>query len=141
MFDLCFCYPTNAHLIQQWDFVLSHWKPAGIYCITSDPQASFDSKPLQKTRFIRNTDELPTRDPLILMAPRKGYTYQGRRSLKNFWHPSKCTYLFGSDHSHIGEEVSRQPDEIVYIPTDDDVEMYSHVAAAVTLYDRKVKRG
>ena len=33
------------------------------------------------------------------------------------------------------------PDYKVYIPTDTHHEMYSHVAAAVALYDRKMKCG
>lgn len=141
-FDICFSPIGSERNIDQWDFVLSHWKPDNIYLLGVEEHPWPYHNPLKKAICIRNTDWLPPGE-LVLLAPKKGKYFQGNVALPDFDHPEKCIYMFGPDHHHISNDLigQRKPDSTVYIPTDTVDEMYAFTAAAVTLYDRYVKNG
>lgn len=114
-------YPTGE-LRNQWDFVLSNFA-------------------------VDRVLHLPLKDmvedcQLVVLAPRAGRFIQGEVSLREYRHPDKALYLFGSDKEHLHPDVlCDAPSDRVFIPTATHHEMYSHVAAAVVLWDRMLKHG
>ena len=71
----------------------------------------------------------------------------GRVSLKDFAHPADdVLYVVGSDYGQLDfEALSRggylKDNDVVSIETPTSVPLWSHVALAITLYDRSVKQG
>jgi hypothetical protein len=122
----------------QWSYVFSNFLVSDIW---ERGAVDDDFKIYQPTIPVQCADELPRDRPLVLMAHPEGRYFQGIESLINFEHPDNAIYFFGASHLNVSDEDfgDRLPDYSVYIPT--KLEMYSHVAAAVTLYDRLVKRG
>jgi tRNA(Leu) C34 or U34 (ribose-2'-O)-methylase TrmL len=89
--------------------------------------------------YIIGQDELPD-VPLVLLQPDNGKFIKGTVSLEQFEHPEDCVYLFGPDTYHLHPDLlGREPDHVVYIPTDTQRDMFSFVAYAVTMWDRKMK--
>lgn len=144
MFDVCFKPPASDHDINHWSFVLSHYVPETIYLLDNHR-----GELTQKYLGIRDgieislADQLPGNLPIVFLTPHQARVVPGEVSLVDFQHPDNCIYLFGPDHEVSDEDLlgSLDPDYKVYIPTDTHHEMYSHVAAAVALYDRKMKCG
>jgi len=109
----------------------------------------YNCPPASSDTFVRGAiildspNQLPSADPIILISPKEARYMPGDKSLHKFAHPPGATYLFGPDDSHFHADlVGDLPiSSSVFIPTDTNFEMYSHVAAAVTLYDRAVKHG
>lgn len=139
MFDICLAFSSGAQWEQQWSFILSHWKPERLYILGG----KVDEKviPFRDAIYVNSAEELPEDQPLILMQPKEAYKIPGVTNLVMFKHPETCTYMFGSDNHHLTEDQlgARKPEDIVYIPTDTIDNMYSYMAGAVTLYDRKLK--
>ncbi len=114
---------TTATSENQWSYVLSHFKPSQIYLIG-------DYKTSDKI-YNNAIKGLPDKD-LIILAPKNGRYIQGEIPLNEFKHPSDAVYYFGSDREHMNNMEGTK----VYIPTDDNSEMYSWVAGAITFWDR-----
>lgn len=137
MFDICITLSKQPLLANQWSYVLSHWNIGNIYLIGENNYS--DLHHLRDGIPINNAEELPNKE-LIVLAPKDGRYVKGNESLVTFSHPKECIYLFGPDHTQLSEELGKnKPTHTVYIPTDSKHEMYAHVCAAVTLYDRKLK--
>lgn len=138
MFGVCFRYDRHGWIQNQWEFVLSHFVPDDVW-VRGAPD---DWKSYHKPVHIETAKELPKERPLIVLAHPQGRYVQGVESLGIFEHPKDAIYLFGGDDVLLTEEddLGRKPDAIVYIPVK-KYEMYSFVAAAITLYDRLVKNG
>lgn len=125
-FGVCLHAPRDRFMQNQWDYVLLHWRPDKIYVIGD----AWHSRPMSRAEpFCGEGD-------IVIMAPASGRHVRGRRSLADYSHREGVTYLFGADHEDLTIE-----GETVFIPTATDDEMHAFVAAAVTLYDRAVKRG
>lgn len=77
------------------------------------------------------------------MSPKNAVYVPGTISIHDFEHPDECCYLFGSDSAHLSIDQlgGREPDHAVYIPVDTNDTMYSFMAGAITLYDRRLTRG
>jgi hypothetical protein len=135
---VCLPHPTNGEWRNQWSYVLSHFGPEEVW-VVGEPAGE---RPLWKgARAIAGCVDLPAL-PLVVVQPRRGRYLPGRESLVGFSHPEDAIYLFGADNANMSkEDIAREPDHLVYIPTSDDHEMWSWVAGAVVLYDRMVKRG
>ncbi len=89
-------------------------------------------------------DEICPDIPLILVQSTSGILLQGKTNLVNFVHPPDALYLFGGDASKLSIESdvgTREVDDIIYIPTADDANMYSFMAGALVFYDRMIKNG
>lgn len=110
----------------QWDFVLSNFKPDEVVVLG-------DYEPTSKVlRSARRS--LPTEGERVILAPQNGRYISGTIALCDFTHPEHATYIFGPDNAHLHDI---EGDHYVYIPTDTHHEMYSWVAGAVTLWDRR----
>lgn len=131
MFGVCLAAEKNASRMQNWDYVLSHFVPDNIF-VLGDCKLPH-SKPFQDAVIIEDTDEIP--GLVTLLAPEKGRYVSGEIDLYSYRHPLSVTYVFGPDNGH----VERYHGVSVYIPTDSHDEMYSFVACAITLYDRRLK--
>ena len=59
-----------------------------------------------------------------------------------FTHPKDATYLFGPDEVPMPKAFldGRQPDHLVYVPTDTHRDMFSFVTFAVVAWDRRMKQ-
>jgi hypothetical protein len=141
MLSICIAETLQGHVLNQWSFVLSNFSIDRLFVIGD--VSNLIHKPFANTISIENASFLPTDSDLILLAPVEGRYYKGNVGLKDFSHPSNAIYLFGPNHVHLSEvEMSnRKPDYSVYIETDTKDEMFSYVAAAVTLWDRRIKNG
>lgn len=128
--------PVDEGEILQWDFVLSHWTVDDIYLIGDIPASS---KPFKEAARLPMLGNLPRDATLVCMAPAAGLHVQGDVSLSAFEHPQDAIYIFGSNHHHLQAECDF--DYKVFIETSTHHEMYSYVAAAITLYDRHKDRG
>ncbi len=129
------CFPGTME--NQWAYVLLHFTPRHVYAFDGE----LWSKPFVGASAVLSAEELP-QIPIVVLAPLNGDNVQGAISLDEFGHPAECVYLFGPDDellmpAHLGSrEYSR-----VYIKTDTTDQMWSWVAAAVTLFDRRSKGG
>jgi len=59
-------------------------------------------------------------------------------SLSDYNHPKDCVYIFGNSGSG-NAELAKTEDDIVYIPTPNDVDLFGLVAFGMVMYDRSVK--
>jgi len=145
MLAVCLSVPSNEHDINHWSFVLAHFKPDQVFLLGGLERPEF-----KKYLGIRDAEEVETADslpdlPLVVFAPPSGRVHKGEVALRDFDHSKfeDVIYLFGPDHKILDESFmgTRVPDFTVYIDTDSNDEMYSHVAAAIALYDRKKNLG
>lgn len=135
MKGVCFPYATDQN---QWDYVLSNFKPETIWILN----APEDARLPKGARRLNTAEDLPD-NPLVVLAPKEGRFVKGEMSLVDFEHPEDAVYLFGQNNQNLSElELgNRVPDHVIYIPTSDHVEMYSWTAYAVTYWDRSMKHG
>lgn len=117
-------YLEDSNSENQWSYLLSHFQSDEIYL--QGDYSTTDKIFKNVKRGIPDTD-------LILMAPKNGRYIQGEISLGDFKHPIDATYVFGSDKSYMCDMEGTK----VYIPTDTKHDMYSWVAGAITLWDRR----
>ena len=145
MLAVCLSPPSSEHDINHWSFVLAHFKPDQVFLLGGLERPEF-----KKYLGIRDAEEVDTADslpdlPLVVFAPPSGRVHKGEVALKDFDHSEfeDVIYLFGPDHKILDESFmgSRKPTISVYIETDSNDEMYSHVAAAIALCGRKMKCG
>ena len=135
MFSVCYRYDRHSWLQNQWEFVLSHFDVP----LSWIRRAPDDFNSYHKSERIETANDLP-RSPLVVLAHPEGRVYKGTVALDQFEHPHNAIYFFGGDDEINNDLGKRKPDHLVYIPAT-HYEMYSYVAAAITLYDRLVKNG
>jgi len=139
---VAFSYTEAEGLLKQWEYVLSHFRVDALYCVgTTAPPRGFV---LGAATCVQTGAELPQDMSLVLLAPLTGRIVQGTTSLVNFTHPENACYWFGDDDGNFDPDElygGRQPDHIVYVPTDTADQMYSHVTWAVVAWDRQRKGG
>lgn len=139
MASLCLALSDKPLLANQWSYVLSHFHLEQVYIIGNNKWN--DLHHLKDAISIRTCEDLPKK-PIVVLAPKDGSQVRGEQSLIDFQHSKDCIYVFGADHEALSLELVGERDyNSVYIPTDTKFEMYAHVAAAITLYDRKQKHG
>lgn len=137
---VCFRSEHRGWMQDQWSWVFSNF---GITEIWERGAGDPDAVIYQPTIKINTAAELPTSRPLIVLTPIAGRYIAGDQSLDTFIHPDDAIYLFGATQAHLSDDDDlggRSPDALVYIPTV-KLEMYSHAAGYLTLWDRYVKRG
>lgn len=131
---ICFKAERDAWEQDQWSWVLSNFE------IEEAWQRGDGIGVYQKPKIIQTAADLPDRPLVVLSHPEARYV-RGEESLKEFVHPGDAIYFFGGSMANLtlDELGGRKPHALVYIPT--KLEMYSHAAAYVTLWDRYLKRG
>ena len=134
MVSVCLAAPASEFEQNQWDYVLSSFRADAVYVL--GPQGVYPAFHGLNAKYVESCECLGN---VVVMSPEEGMNVQGEVSLEDFEHPFECTYLFGSDHSHL-EAVPQDVIAKVYIPVQ-HTELYSWIAYAVTMWDRKVKRG
>lgn len=109
----------------------------------------YDNTGASPDAFIKGSEaiegpwQLPGNTHIALLSPSNARYVPGNKSLIEFDHPKDIIYLFGPDNVHLDRSLLGDVDidSYIYIPVDTNYEMYSHVSAAITLYDRKLKNG
>lgn len=133
---------TEAGIVrfqQFWEYVLCNFKPDTIYC--HGPGDSLPGTVLKNAVVIAGPEDLPSDHALVVLAPTTGMAVRGTNSLVNFSHPEKAIYWFGSDNRHLESDVfaQREPDHLIYVPTDTHDQMYSFTTWPVVAWDRRSK--
>lgn len=143
MLFVCFTHDPEENSQMQWDYILLNFKPDKLYIITNEKLEFNHRSPRSKAIQIKNIKELPKDTPLVVLAPQFAEHIKGETSLVDFKHPKDAIYFFGPDVGHLTKEYfsDRKPDHLVYIPVDTDDQMFSFMAAAVVLWDRRIKYG
>lgn len=139
--SVCLIRPVlDKEYFNQWDYALTNFPLDELFVVGN--LGDYTSKMVGRAILLDSVVNLPSK-PLVLMASVNGMNIAGDRSLVNFNHPVEVIYLFGSDAGFLSEAdlSGRTINHKVYIPTVSDDEMYSFMAAVVTLYDRLVKHG
>ncbi len=141
MFSLCLTPARNDTFASMWSYVLSHWTPDKVYVLGSNPE-DYSTRFFKDAELVQTAEMLPDA-PLVLLASKLGRYVTGTVELADFTHPKEVTYLFGPDNAYMSEDYlgSRQPDHHVYIETDTKDDLYSFVAAAIVLRDRRLRHG
>ena len=138
MFSVAFKYNSNLTLMNQWDYVLSNFKPDKVYIVGDIDKATL-SNPLKQAVLIDNVNELPDK-PLVILSPSHARKHKGIVPLDKFIHPENAIYYFGSDSEIMLNEFKVESIP-VFIPTDTTDDMYSFVAYSVVNWDRRMKLG
>lgn len=141
MFGVCFKSEHRGWMQDQWSWVFSNFGVTEIW--ERDCGECGDAEIYQPVTKINTAAELPAGRPLIVLSPQEAKFIPGTVSLSDFVHPDDAIYLFGGSMANLNDEDDlggRVPDAVIYIPTV-SLEMHSHNAAYVTLWDRYVKRG
>lgn len=134
MLGVCLNASGGEEFHHQWDYVLLNWQPDRVWVVGE----LWKSRALKNAGSIEVIDELPDHYDKVIAAHSDGRYLQGNTPLVEFEHPADCIYIFGPDDGYL------RPDEIdlsrildtVYIPTPNNPEMFSFVAAAIMLNDR-----
>jgi hypothetical protein len=82
--------------------------------------------------------------PVVVFQPRAARKVAGETSLHDFVHPaSPAIYLFGGSHSVMSQADLAELNVVakVYIPLNDDWELFSSQACGIALWDRVIKNG
>jgi hypothetical protein len=141
MVTVCVFAPENEEERNQWDYVLLNFKPDNLYVIGNS--AFLDSKVFKKAHRINFVSEIQHPGERILFSSLTARELRGRKPLREFSHPEDVIYFFGpNNHNLSGTTFVNAPlDEIVYIPTNSDDEMYSWNAYCIGMWDRVMKSG
>lgn len=136
MIALCMVNLSDEFTQNHWQQVLDNFKPDQVYVLGDEP---WHTPTMTYSIHINSTDDLPN-IPIVAMAPRHGREIKGEISLIDFQHPKDAVYLFGPDKRHLTKPLlgDRKIDYKVFIPPDYR-DLYSWMAAAITLYDIRVK--
>lgn len=141
MISVVVTHTTAGERRNQWEYVLSNFKPDQVYIYGSPGCSDVWSRYIKPVE-ISSVVELPGY-PLVVLSPVTARNLPGEISLADLQHPSKCIYWFGSDSQNLEEVIfkHRKPDYLVHIPTDTKDQMYSWVSYGVTMWDRRFKDG
>lgn len=138
MFDICIVASPGETWETQWSYLLSHFKPRTLYVIGEiDPRV----RPFVGYKSVTTAEEVPGK--LVVASPASSRYIPGNQSLLTYKHPEDCCYMFGADNAHLSTDHlgERVPLDTIFIPTDTADTMYSFMAGALVLYDRKMKNG
>jgi len=143
MYSICLFLETQQpEWHNQWSYILNHFSPQNLYIVGNEDDIQRGYISFANAIQINHLSELPDTS-LVLMQPVTAQHIIPDTNLIQFIHPDSCTYIFGADNSFMAQMCidTCTIDHKVYIPTDNELEMYSWIAGALTLYDRKVKNG
>lgn len=139
MFDICIVASPGETWETQWSYLLSHFKPRTLYVVGAiDPRV----RPFVGYTQVGSAAEVPCNN-LVVASPTSSRYIPGDHSLLTYEHPDECCYMFGADNVHLSTDHlgERIPTDTIFIPTDTADTMYSFMAGALVLYDRKMKNG
>lgn len=128
--------PGISEFQNQWDYVLTAFEPDELIVI-GDISNRPQSNVFKYARYIDSISLIM--EDLIIFAPKNGRYVQGKESLVTFEHPENATYLFGNDKLNLDPSVVSDNDNLVYIPTDSDHDLYSWCVYSVAIWDRRSK--
>jgi len=142
MIAVCIPLAQNGQYQTQWDYLLSSFEPDRLYVIGDEKDAPTTNVFASLNAvYVESCADLPADLPLIVFASKTARYVKGVTSLVEFTHPADAVYFFGHDVRWVDDEVlGRVPDEIVYVPTDTTDDLWSWVAGAVALWDRRTRR-
>lgn len=143
MLRVCLHGYSDPHTLDQWGFVLSHWKPGMVYILGGPDDLNTNVSFLRNAKRVKTASQLPKTPKLVLLSPKEARYIRGEVALDTFKHPADAIYMFGSNKVHLSDDEmgGRVPDYKVFIPTDDHHEMYDFVSAALVLYHRALQNG
>lgn len=128
-------WPENAKDENELDYALSNHQPDSISVMGGYPCTN---NVLREAPKATSFADLPDGE-LVLLAPQSSRNFTPTAALPDFIHPEDGVYVFGPNNQHLTDEDvgGREPDHVVYIPTDTKDEMFAHVAFIVTAWHRR----
>ena len=137
---VCIPYTNDEHEQNQWDYVLSNFKPDEIFILNPEEKELPKTNVFGKGRIIKSLEELKEYN-IIFLAPEHGRYIQGKTNIFDLKHPENAAYVVGSNHVYPTTDnyFDKYIKHYVFIPTDTKDDMYNWVAMAIILYDRKLK--
>ena len=132
--SVCLILPTDSLYENQWAYVLRNFKPDQVFLLGGNEGAQREV--FQSATVIDSLFELPD-VPRVVMAAEDGRHVKGNIPLSEFSHPEDAIYIFGPDERNLN--IDTDGDSLVYVDTDGSYEMYSWVAYAVAMWDRRSK--
>lgn len=131
---VCLEYDARENFRRAWGYLIQESEIPNAWERNTHPQAEYAT--WKGWHFNASMDDIP--DPLIVLTPQDGSKLQGEQSLYDFVHPENAVYYFGGDRSDLRHSALQgRPYTSVYIP--DSGFMHSFTAAAMVVYDRKLK--
>ena len=129
-----------------WDYLLMSLDISrdDVY-IVADPDYEASKSPAASTmtgssNIIEKAEYLPP-GPLVVASPLHSNHLNGTTPLYEFVHPEDAIYVFGADNISLHPQMfgEREIDYLVYVPTSGR-DLFSHLAGAMVLYDRRCKQ-
>jgi len=123
-----------------WAATLAGFPVDEVYLVGEAPAEAEKLKPFRGAKVVADAKGIP--GDLIVFSPLRGEKLPGLVPLGAMTHPENATYFFGSDNRHLtSETVGTDPKKLVGIECEGFDHLFAHVAAAIVLHDRLVKRG
>lgn len=135
MMHIAFFTEADDHLMDQWGYLLMAF---GLQKKSYEIGGSY----LRWANHIGSVAELPAEPILLFSSPQaQEPSLQGVISLSSHWHLPNSIYLFGPSHRKLTlhDMAGRVAEQRIKIETGSDTELFSPMAAAIALWDRKTK--
>ena len=139
MFSLCVPMPENSLEKDQWNYIFSCWDIDSVFILSEEKNKENDNWYLHFSMRNKNVEYIRTyfdiNLPLVYLTP-KTAAFKGEILLDSYVHPEKCCYIFGKNNSIMKSNIKGDK---VFIDTKRN--LYSWVAAGITIFDRLNKNG
>lgn len=143
MIGVCIPYTNLSWEQQNWDYLLSNFKPDVIYVWGDENIKLPNTNVLGKSLIVRSWAKLPQDIPFVFLSPSHAHRMPGVIPLIEFEHPTNAIYIVGTNNLFADEtnfESGKLPEHKVFIPTDTKDDMFNWTAMTVALYDRRIKK-
>lgn len=139
MLRVCICTDSRMDL-DLWAATLAGFPVDEVYFVGEVPDEAAKLKPFKSAKVVADAKGIP--GDLVVFSPLRSEKFPGRTPLGGMTHPEDATYFFGSDNGRVtSETIGLEPTQVVGIECKGFDHLFAHVAAAVVLHDRLVKRG
>jgi len=136
---ICFHFDPDLKIRDYWSYIFENFKIKDLWEVGRPDKIESN---WQKPRAIDAISALPKDKSMVVGSPKNGRYMPGTIPLPEFQHPENALYVFGSDRANLYPELFKGYEyQLVYIPGDSSITMYSFQAGIVFMYDRMVKNG
>lgn len=141
MYGVALANTGNSVFQNQWSYILENFAPDQVYLIGGKHVGLNKDRPFKDAQVITSAEDI--KGETVLVSPYNARYIPGELNLVNFLHPKDCTYIFGPDNAHLSavEMGDARPDHSVFIDSARGTELYSFVAAGITLWHRTSQYG
>lgn len=140
MWGVCFEFTPVEQFRRAWSYLVQENSIPNAWERMPENAADWDKMDYGWENWYCSTDWAnEISDPIIVVSPLDANHLPGETSLFEFAHPADCVYWFGSDKKDLWPvHLEGRDYSSIYIP--DSGHMYSFSAAAMIIYDRRLKQ-